>query len=65
MTKKYSTPQIEFLVANYLKTALRIKGNQREALDYLISQFIYLLANAPKTTQDEAIKGFEMHTKEL
>ena len=65
MTKKYNAKQIEFLVVTYMKTAMRIKGNNQEAIDYLISQFIYLLTNSPKTTQDEAIKGFVAHTKEL
>lgn len=63
--KKLDTLDFEMAVWRYISDTVCATGSQKQAIEYIISQFIYLLADSTKLKQDEALKGFECHLKEL
>ena len=65
MTKrKLDTLDVEMALWRFVSDSVCTTGSQKKAIEYIISQFIYLVANSSKATQEEAIKGFECHLKE-
>ena len=62
--RKFDVLDLELEVSEFLTVSKRDTGSQKGALEYLISQYIYMVSNAPKALQEEAIEGMKNHLNE-
>lgn len=63
--KKIDKIDIELAVINFLRDSMLKSGTQKIALEFIISQFIYLLSVSPRTLQREAIEGMDTQLEEI
>ena len=63
--KKIEKIDIELAVVSFLRDSMLKSGNQKIALEFIVSQFIYLLSVSPRTLQREAIEGMDTQLEEI
>ena len=63
--KKIEKVDIELAVISFLRDSMLQSGNQKIALEFIVSQFIYLLSVSPRTLQREAIEGMDTQLEEI
>lgn len=63
--KKIEKVDIELAVISFLRDSVLQSGNQKIALEFIVSQFIYLLSVSPRTLQREAIEGMDTQLEEI
>jgi len=63
--RKYKRSEIFDEVRDFLEAVNKTMGNHQVGLEYIISQYVHLVAELPKIKQQEHINGLKNQVKEL